>query len=142
MPPPKEVVTALTDLVGGHVKVGFNPIPVSRAAIDGKLIRALAATSMKRSSMFPDLPTIAESGLPGFDAVLTYGIVAPAGTPRDIVERLNKELRSALATDEVKRRLTQEGAEPMPTTPEEHATVIDNEETKWSAIIKSMSAKH
>jgi tripartite-type tricarboxylate transporter receptor subunit TctC len=132
----------ITDLVGGHVKVGFNPIPVSRAAIDGKLIRALAATSMQRSSMFPDLPTIAESGLPGFDAVLTYGIVAPAGTPRPIVERLNKELRAALATDEVKRRLTQEGAEPMPTTPEEHAAVIDNEETKWSAIIRSMDVKH
>ena len=93
--------------------------------------------------MFPDLPTIAESGLPGFDAVLTYGIVAPAGTPRAIVERLNKELRAALATDEVKRRLTQEGAEPMPTTPDEHArAVIDIEETKWSAIIKSMGAKH
>jgi tripartite-type tricarboxylate transporter receptor subunit TctC len=132
----------ITDLVGGHVKVGFNPIPVSRAALDGKLIRALAATSMKRSSMFPDLPTIAESGLPGFDAVLTYGIVAPAGTPRPIVERLNKELRAALAADEVKRRLTQEGAEPLPTTPAEHATVIDNEETKWSAIIKTMDIKH
>jgi tripartite-type tricarboxylate transporter receptor subunit TctC len=132
----------ITDLVGGHVKVGFNPIPVSRAALDGKLIRALAATSMKRSSMFPDLPTIAESGLPGFDAVLTYGIVAPAGTPRPIVERLNKELRAALATDEVKRRLTQEGAEPLPTTPDQHAAVIDNEETKWSAIIKTMDIKH
>jgi tripartite-type tricarboxylate transporter receptor subunit TctC len=127
----------ITDLVGGHVKVGFNPIPVSRAAIEGKLIRALAATSMKRSSMFPDLPTIAESGLPGFDAVLTYGIVAPAATPRPIVERLNRELRAALATDDVKRRLNQEGAEAMPTTPEEHAKVIDQEETKWSALIKS-----
>jgi tripartite-type tricarboxylate transporter receptor subunit TctC len=126
-----------TDLVGGFVKVGFNPIPVSRAAIEGKLIRALAATSLKRSSAYPDLPTVAESGLPGFDAVLTYGIVAPAGTPRPIVERLNKALRDTLATDEVKRRLAQEGAEPMPTTPEEHAAVIDREETKWSAIIKS-----
>ena len=91
----------ITDLVGGHVKVGFNPIPVSRGALDGKLIRALAVTSLKRSSTFPDLPTIAESGLPGFDAVLTYGLVAPAGTPRPIIERLNKELRAALATDEV-----------------------------------------
>ena len=88
--------------------------------------------------MFPDLPTVAESGLPGFDAVLTYGLVAPAGTPRPIVERLNRELRAALATDEVKRRLMQEGAEPMPTTPEEHAAVIDREETKWAAVIKSI----
>ena len=132
----------ITDLVGGFVKVGFNPIPVSRGALEGKLIRALAGTSLKRSSTFPDLPTIAESGLPGFDAVLTYGLVAPAGTPRPIIERLNKELRAALATDEVKRRLIQEGAEPMPTTPEEHADVIDKEEIKWSAIIKSMGITH
>ena len=130
-----------TDLVGGHVKVGFNPIPVSRSALEGKLIRALAATSMKRSSMFPDLPTVAESGLPGFDAVLNYGIAVPAGTPRPIVERLNKALRAALASDEVKRRLQQEGAEPMPTTPEEHAAVIDREEKKWSAVIKSIDVK-
>ena len=130
-----------TDLVGGHVKVGFNPIPPSRGALEGKLIRALAGTSLKRSGTFPDLPTIAESGLPGFDAVLTYGLVAPAGTPRPIIERLNKELRAALATDEVKRRLVQEGAEPMPTTPEEHAAVIDREETKWSTLIKSIGVK-
>jgi tripartite-type tricarboxylate transporter receptor subunit TctC len=128
-----------TDLVGGHVKVGFNPIPPSRSAIEGKLIRALAATSLKRSSTYPDLPTVAESGLPGYDAVLTYGIVVAAGTPRPIVRTLNSALRAVLATDEVKRRLEQEGAEPMPTTPEEHAAVIDREATKWSALIKSHS---
>jgi tripartite-type tricarboxylate transporter receptor subunit TctC len=131
----------ITDLAGGHVKVGFNPIPVSRAALEGGLIRALAGTSLKRSTLFPDLPTVAESGLPGFDAVLSYGLVAPAGTPQPIIERLNKELRAALATDEVKKRLHQEGAEPMPTTPEEHAAVIDREETKWSALIKSIGLK-
>jgi tripartite-type tricarboxylate transporter receptor subunit TctC len=130
-----------TDLIGGHVKVGFNPVPVSRAALEGGLIRALAGTSLKRSTALPDLPTVAESGLPGFDAVLTYGLVAPAGTPRPIIERLNKELNAALATDEVKRRLHQEGAEPMPTTPEEHAVVIDREETKWSTLIKSAGLK-
>jgi tripartite-type tricarboxylate transporter receptor subunit TctC len=129
------------DLAGGHVKVGFNPIPVSRAAIDAGLIRPLAGTSLKRSAALPDLPTIAESGLPGFDAVLTYGLVAPAGTPAPIIERLNAELRAALATDEVKRRLHQEGAEPMPTTPEEHAAVIDREETKWSTLIKAAGLK-
>src|SRR6185503_8285570 len=126
-----------TDLVGGHVKVGFNPIPPSRAAIEGKLIRALAATSAKRSATYPDLPTVAESGLPGYDAVLTYGIVAAPGTPRPIVEKLSKTLRAVLATDEVKRRLSQEGAEAMPTTPEEHAAVIDREQTKWSTLIKT-----
>ena len=105
------------------------------------MIRALAGTSLKRSTLFPDLPTVAEFGLPGFDAVLSYGLVAPAGTPQPIIERLNKELRAALATDEVKKRLHQEGAEPMPTTPAEHAAVIDREETKWSALIKSIGLK-
>ena len=131
----------ITDLAGGHVKVGFNPIPVSRAAIESKLIIALAATSSRRSTAMPDLPTVAESGLPGFDAVLSYGLLAPAGTPRSIIERLNKELRAALVTEEVRHRLLQEGAEPMPTTPDEHATVIDREERKWSAIIRSAGIK-
>jgi tripartite-type tricarboxylate transporter receptor subunit TctC len=128
-----------TDLIGGHVKVAFNPIPVSRAAIDGGLIRALAATSLKRSSSLPDLPTVSESGLPGFDAVLNYGLLAPAGTPPAIVARLNGILRAALMTDEVRKRLIHEGAEPMPTTPEEHAALIDREETKWSTLIKSIN---
>jgi tripartite-type tricarboxylate transporter receptor subunit TctC len=129
------------DLAGGHVKVGFNPIPVSRAALESGLIRALAGTSLKRSTLFPDLPTVAESGLPGFDAVLSYGLVAPAGTPPPIIARLNQELRAALASEEVRKRLHQEGAEPMPTTPEEHAAVIDREETKWSTLIKSIGLK-
>jgi tripartite-type tricarboxylate transporter receptor subunit TctC len=131
----------VTELVGGHIKVGFNPIPVSRGAIEGQLIKALAGTSIRRSSAFPGLPTVSESGLPGFDSVLTYGLVAPAGTPRPIIDRLNKELRAALATEEVKRRLIQEGAEPMPTTPEEHADVIDKEEAKWSALIKAVGLR-
>jgi tripartite-type tricarboxylate transporter receptor subunit TctC len=130
-----------TDLIGGHVKVAFNPIPVSRAALESGQILALAGTSLRRSTHFPDLPTVAESGLPGFDAVLNYGIVAPAGTPQPIVERLNKELRAALGSEEVRRRLIQEGAEPRPVTPAEHAAIIDAEETKWSALIKSIGLK-
>jgi tripartite-type tricarboxylate transporter receptor subunit TctC len=125
----------ITDMMGGFIKVGFNPIPVSRAALDGGYIRALAVTSAKRSTLMPELPTLAESGLPGFDATLNYGLLAPAGTPRPIVDRLNRELNAALAMDEVRKRIIFEGAEPEPTTPEEHAAVIDREETKWSAVI-------
>ena len=127
-----------TDLMGGHVRVGFNPIPVSRAAMDAGLIRAIAATSMKRSTLLPDLPTVAEAGLPGFDAVLNYGLLAPAGTPRPIIDRLNRELRAALSLEDVRRRLLQEGAEPAPGTPEEQAAVIDREESKWSTLIKAI----
>ena len=71
----------------------------------------------------------------GFDATLNYGLLAPAGTPRPIVERLNKELRAALAMEEVRKRIINEGGEPESTTPEEHAAIIDREETKWSTVI-------
>ena len=125
----------ITDMIGGFVKVGFNPIPVSRAALDGGYIRALAVTSRQHSTLMPQLPTLAESGLPGFDATLNYGLLAPAGTPRAIVDRLSRELRAALATDEVQKRIINEGAEPASTTPEEYAAVIDRDESKWSAVI-------
>jgi tripartite-type tricarboxylate transporter receptor subunit TctC len=124
-------------MMGGFVRVGFNPIPVSRAALDGGYIRALAVTSAKRSTLMPDLPTLAQSGLPGFDATLSYGLLAPAGTPRPIVERLNKVLNAALANDEVRKRIINEGAEPEPGTPEQHAAVVDHEEAKWAAVIQS-----
>ncbi len=131
----------ITDMMGGFVKVGFNPIPVSRAALDGGYIRALAVTSAKHSTLLPQLPTLAESGLPGFDATLTYGLLAPAGTPKPIIMRLNKELRAALASEAVRKRIIFEGGEPEPTTPEEHAAVIDREETKWSAVIRAAGIK-
>jgi tripartite-type tricarboxylate transporter receptor subunit TctC len=127
----------ITDMMGGFVKVGFNPIPVSRPALDGGYVRALAVTSSKHSSLMPELPTLAEAGLPGFDATLTYGLLAPAGTPPAIVDRLNKELRAALASNEVRARIIAEGGEPEPTTPEQHAAVIDREELKWSAVIRA-----
>jgi tripartite-type tricarboxylate transporter receptor subunit TctC len=131
----------VTDLMGGFVKVGFNPIPASRAALDGGYIRALAVTSAKHSTLMPQLPTLAESGLPGFDATLSYGLVAPAGTPKPIIERLNKELNAALATEEVRKRIIFEGGEPEPTTPEQHAAVIDREEAKWSAVVRAAGIK-
>src|SRR6516225_7213780 len=120
----------ITDMMGGFVKVGF-------PALDGGYVRALAVTSSKHSSLMPDLPTLAEAGLLGFDATLTYGLLAPANTPRAIVDRLNKELRAALASGGVRARIIAEGGEPEPTTPEQHAAVIDREESKWSAVIRA-----
>jgi len=95
---------------------------------------------LKRSPIFPDVPTVAEQGLPGFEAVLHYGIVAPAGTPRGIVDKLNAALRKALESAEVHKRIATEGAEPLPTTPEQYAADIDREETKWSALVKKSGA--
>src|SRR3954453_10527044 len=108
--------------------------PAAGLVKDGSKVRALAVTGAKRSELFPDLPTVAEAGLPGYEAVLHYGIVAPAGTPRPAIEKLNAALNTALASDEVKRRLAVEGAEALPLSPDDYATDIAKEEAKWSEI--------
>jgi tripartite-type tricarboxylate transporter receptor subunit TctC len=132
---------ALTDLLGGHVAIYFSSLPPAIGLVKEGKLRALGVTGLKRSAIIPDVPTVAEQGLPGFEAVLHYGIVAPAGTPRPIVDKLNAALRTALNSDDVHRRIATEGAEPLPTTPDEYAADIDREETKWSALVKKAGAK-
>jgi tripartite-type tricarboxylate transporter receptor subunit TctC len=132
---------ALADLIGGHIPMALAPIPAAHGPVSQGQLRMLAVTSAKRSSLIPDQPTVAESGIPDFEASLYYGIVAPAGTPRPIVERLNQALRDALATEEVKRRLATDGAEPTPGSPEEYAAHIDRDEKRWSAVVKASGAK-
>jgi tripartite-type tricarboxylate transporter receptor subunit TctC len=132
---------ALNDLVGGHVSLYFSSLPPAVGLVKEGKVRALAVTSAKRSPVFPDLPTVAESGLPGYEAALRYGIIAPAGTPRPIIDKLNAALRAALASDEIRQRLTADGAEPLPSTPDEYAADIDREESKWSAIVRKSGAK-
>ena len=132
---------ALQDLVGGHVSIYFSSMPPAIGLVrDGKL-RALAVTGLQRSPLFPDVPTVAEAALPGFEAVLHYGIVGPAGVPKDIVAKLNTALRTAVMADDFKTKLAADGTEPLPSTPEEYAVDIDKEETKWSAIVKKSGAK-
>jgi tripartite-type tricarboxylate transporter receptor subunit TctC len=128
----------MTDLIGGHIPLAFAPVPTVHGMVQQGQVRALAVTSLKRSSLMPDVPTVAESGVPGYEAVLRYGLVAPAGTPKPIIDRLNKELIAALGTDEVKKRLAVEGAEPLPSTPAEYGADIDREETQWATVIKAM----
>jgi tripartite-type tricarboxylate transporter receptor subunit TctC len=139
--PYKGSAPALTDLVGGHVAIYFSSLPPAIGLVRQSKVWALAVTSARRSSIFPDLPTVAEAALPGYEAVLHYGIVAPAGTPRAIVEKLSAALRTAVMSEELKARLADDGAEPLASTPEEYAADIDREETKWSAIVKLAGAK-
>jgi tripartite-type tricarboxylate transporter receptor subunit TctC len=139
--PYKGTGPALADLLGGHIPVAFAPIPATHANIAEGKMRGLAVTSAKRSSLLPDVPTIAESGIAGFEASLYYGLVAPAGTPRAIVDKLNRALRDALASDEVKKRLATDGAEPTPSSAEQYAAHIDQDETKWSKVVKQSGAK-
>jgi len=139
--PYKGTGPAITDLLGGHIPLSFSPIPAVHESAKSGLLRMLAVTSARRSTLVPEMPTVAESGVPGFDAVLRYGLVAPAGTPRPIIERLNAALRATLESEEVRNRLAIEGAEPLPSTPEEYAVDIDHEETQWSKVIKASGAK-
>jgi len=140
--PYKGSAPALNDLVGGHVTMIFSTMASAAGLVkDGSKVRAIAVTGGKRSALFPELPTVAEGGLPGYEAVLHYGIVAAAGTPRPIVDKLNAALNAALATDDVKRRLAVEGAEALPVSPDAHAADIAAEETKWSEIIRKSGMK-
>jgi tripartite-type tricarboxylate transporter receptor subunit TctC len=94
-----------------------------------------------RSAALPDVPTARESGLPGFEAVQYYGLSAPAGIPRPIVERLNKELRSMIESEEMIKRIVADGGDPIASTPEEYAANIEREEGKWKALIKKLGLK-
>jgi tripartite-type tricarboxylate transporter receptor subunit TctC len=132
---------ALTDLLGGHVQIYFSSLPPAAGLVKEGKLRALGVTGLKRSSSFPDVPTVAEQGMPGFEAVLHYGIVAPAGTPRPIVDKLNAALRTALDDPKVRGHIATEGAEPLPMSPDEYAADIDREETKWSALVRKSNAQ-
>jgi tripartite-type tricarboxylate transporter receptor subunit TctC len=132
---------AISDLLGGHIPMMFLPIPVALGNIKAGTLRGLAITSAKRSTLLPDLPTVAESGVPGFDVALRYGLAAPAGTPAPIIARLNKELNAALASEDVRKRLVTEGAEALPGSPEDYAADIDGDEKKWGGLVKKLGLK-
>ena len=139
--PYKGTGPAITDLLGGHIAMMFAPIPAAHGNVSAGALRALGVTSLKRSSLWPDIPTVAETGLPGFEVVQRSTLLAPAGTPRPIIERLNKELNAVLATDDVRRRLAVEGGEPVPGAPEEYAADIDREEMRWAKLVATIGLK-
>jgi tripartite-type tricarboxylate transporter receptor subunit TctC len=132
---------ALADLLGGHVQLYFSSLPPAVGIASEGKVRALAVTGPQRSRVLPNLPTVTEAGLPGYEAVLHYGIAAPSGTPAPIISRLNGAMREALALDEVRSLLEGAGAEPLPSTPEEYAADIDREEAKWSRVVKQVGVK-
>jgi tripartite-type tricarboxylate transporter receptor subunit TctC len=139
--PYKGSAPALTDLVGGHVALYFSSLPPAVGLVREGKVRALAVTGPTRAKVFADLPTVAEAALPGFEAVLHYGIVAPAGTPRPVIDKLNAAMRAALASPQVQARIDTDGAEVFASTPEQYAADIDREETKWSEIVRRSGAK-
>ncbi len=131
---------ALTALVGGEVSLVFGGVP-GVAPYLPKRLRALGVTGAKRVSAYPDLPTIEEAGVPGYELTLWYGVLAPAGTPAAIVSKLNTTLVRALQMPDVKERFASLGAEVAPTTPEEFAAMLPPEIRKWAAVVKAAGIK-
>jgi tripartite-type tricarboxylate transporter receptor subunit TctC len=127
----------LTDLSAGRLAVAFSTALSVVPFVKSGRLRAIAVTSGKRSSFMPELPTVAESGLPGYEASTWYGVIAPAGTPRAVVTRLNAEIVKALALPEVGDRLVAQGIDPVGNTAEQFAAYIRLEIVKWAKIIKS-----
>ncbi len=139
--PYKGRATAIPDVLGGRVTMMFDNMPSSLQLVrDGKL-RALGVTSAQRSPAAPDIPTIAESGLPGFDAVSWFALFAPANTPKPIVDKWAAEVRRVLKLPDVARRLADNGLEPVGSTPEELAAYQKAEITKWAKVVKDSGAR-
>jgi tripartite-type tricarboxylate transporter receptor subunit TctC len=132
---------AVTDLIGGQVDLMFDSLPSSMPHIKSGRIIAIAVTTRKRSGALPDVPTVAESGVPGFDVSTWYGIWAPASTPSAIVHRISADLAAVVRTPEVRARLADLGAEPVGSTPEEFTAYNRTELTKWAKIVKDSGAK-
>jgi tripartite-type tricarboxylate transporter receptor subunit TctC len=139
--PYKGTGQVMNDLLGGHVPVAFGVLPPALGNIQSGSLRAIAILSDKRFSLLPEVPTADETGMQGFEAVLHYGLLAPAGTPRPILDRLNKELRALVTDPAVTQRIHAEGGDPLTSSPDEYATDIDREETKWSGLIRKLGLK-
>jgi tripartite-type tricarboxylate transporter receptor subunit TctC len=134
--PYKGVGNAVTDLLGGQVQVMVAPMQAVISHVKSGKLRALGVTSSKRSTAAPEVPTIAEAGVPGYEAVGWFGLVAPAGTPREVVTQLNREINRILQMPDVKARLMDLGAEPASTTPEQFLDFIRADNAKWDRLIK------
>jgi tripartite-type tricarboxylate transporter receptor subunit TctC len=121
--------------------VTFTVIPPAHAAIGLGQLRPLAVTSPKRSAMLPDVPTAAESGLPGFDVVMNYGLLAPAGTPKAIVDKINQAMWVALEDEDVRKRVAADGAEAVSSTPAQYAAIIERDLARWAQLIETLNLK-
>lgn len=139
--PYKGRATAIPDVLGGRVTMMFDNMPSSLALVREGKLRALGVTSSTRSPAAPDIPTIAESGLPGFDAVSWFALFAPANTPKPIIDKLQTEVRRILKTPEVTKKLADNGLDPVGGTSEELAAYQKTELTKWAKVVKDSGAK-
>ena len=139
--PYKGAAQALTDVVGGNVELYVSSVPTLIGQIQQGKLRALAVTSAARVDDLPQVPTINESGFSGFDAVTWFGFLAPAGTPKDVITRLNTEFNKALAQPELRKKLGEQGADPVGGTPEQFANLIKTDIVRWGKVVKESGAR-
>jgi tripartite-type tricarboxylate transporter receptor subunit TctC len=139
--PYKGAAPAITDLLGGHVGLAALSVASGMPHIAGGKLRGLAVTSAKRSPALPDVPTVAESGFPGFEAVGWLGILVPNGTPPDIIARLNAEFTKVMQSPDVRKALIAQGVEARTSTPEEFGAMMKSETAKWHKIVRDAGIK-
>ena len=139
--PYKGAGAAVTDLMGGSVDCFFGNSQAVGGLVNGGKLRALAVTSPKRLANYPDVATVAELGYPGFEAATWSGLLAPAGTPKAVIDRLNAEANRALRTDAMKQKLMEDGSTPLGGTPEQFAAFIRTEHVKWGAAVRDAGIK-
>jgi tripartite-type tricarboxylate transporter receptor subunit TctC len=139
--PYKGAAPAITDLIGGQIQVMFTTVASAASLIEGGQLRALAVTSAERSPAFPQLPTVAEAGVPGYAAESWYGLFAPAGTPADIIGRLNKSAATAVQSEAFKRLSVNEGLVMIARPPEELDRYFRGEEERWRKVIQDAGIK-
>ena len=139
--PYKGAAQALTDVISGTVELYMSSVPTLIGQIRNNKLRPLAVTSAKRVDDLPNVPTLNESGYKGFDAVTWFGLLAPAGTPKDVIAKLNTEFNKALQDPALRKKLGDEGADPAGGTPEQFAALIKDEIPRWGKVVKESGAK-
>ena len=132
---------AMIDLLGGNVDLGFSTVATAIGPVKAGRLRALGVTSSKRFELLPEVPTIAEAGVPGYESVAWYGLFAPAGTPADVVRKLNETTVAVLQMEDVRRRLTESGVLPVSSSPEAFATYVVAETARWGKLIRANNIK-
>ena len=137
--PYKSIAPAVTETVGGHVPMLIGSMPSVYTQVKAGRLRALAVTTARRSSFVPELPTVAEAGIPGFEARQWWGLFAPGKTSRSVVTKLNGEIHRILAADDVKSRLAEEGAAPLVTSPEEFGAIVKSDIAKWRKVAQALN---
>jgi len=135
--PYKGTGALMSDLIGGHIDLSFPTLPAGHPLVQSGKLRALGVTSLKRSPAYPEIPTISESGVPGFETVGWYGIVGPAGMPKDITAKISTELSRIFRSADGRKRMLDRGADPVGSSAEEFTAYIANDTRKWAKVIKA-----